>query len=96
MTIRVTKHVESETLHLPELKPMIGQDVDIVVTSANNGRDNAFWRSRSVDDLAREQGVGALSLRSGSEANWINAFEGFDEALDRWRSEEMETPDDKP
>ena len=29
--VRVRKHIESETLHLPELSPMIGTDVEIIV-----------------------------------------------------------------
>lgn len=29
--IRIRKKIESETLHLPELKPLIGQTVEIIV-----------------------------------------------------------------
>jgi hypothetical protein len=29
--IRVKAHIDSETLRLPELKPMIGMDVEIIV-----------------------------------------------------------------
>jgi hypothetical protein len=29
--IRIRKHLDSETLHLPELKPLIGKTVEIVV-----------------------------------------------------------------
>jgi hypothetical protein len=29
--IRIRKTIESETLHLPELKPLIGQTVEIIV-----------------------------------------------------------------
>lgn len=32
-TIRVHRRIESETLHLPELKPLIGQTVEIIVHS---------------------------------------------------------------
>lgn len=35
--IRIRKHVVSETLHLPELKPLIGKDVEILVQEENNG-----------------------------------------------------------
>jgi len=31
--IRVRKHIASETLHLPELKPLIGREVEIIVLS---------------------------------------------------------------
>jgi hypothetical protein len=30
-TIRIRKHLDSEILHLPELKPLIGKAVEIVV-----------------------------------------------------------------
>ena len=29
--IRIRKHIDSETLHLPELRPLIGKEVEIVV-----------------------------------------------------------------
>lgn len=32
--IRIRKHVDSETLHLPELAEMIGQDVEITIHPA--------------------------------------------------------------
>jgi hypothetical protein len=44
--IRIRKHVVSETLHLPELKPLIGKDVEILVreekVGANGRRDLAL------------------------------------------------------
>jgi hypothetical protein len=30
-TIRIETHIDSETLFLPQLKPMVGKDVEIVV-----------------------------------------------------------------
>lgn len=30
-TLRIHRHVDSETLHLPELRPLIGKDVEIIV-----------------------------------------------------------------
>jgi hypothetical protein len=29
--IRITRRVDSETLHLPELRPLMGRDVEIIV-----------------------------------------------------------------
>ncbi len=29
--IHLHKHLDSETLHLPELKPLVGKDVEIIV-----------------------------------------------------------------
>ena len=34
-SIRITRRLDSETLHLPELRPLIGHDVEIVVTEKN-------------------------------------------------------------
>ena len=33
-TIRIHRTLDSDTLHLPELKPLIGKTVDITVTEA--------------------------------------------------------------
>ena len=58
--LRIRTRVDSETLHVPELRALIGKDVEIIVledaatapaaTSAGNGkpgpRDDADWRSR--------------------------------------------------
>lgn len=33
-TIRIRKKLESDTLHLPELQPLIGKDVEITITEA--------------------------------------------------------------
>ena len=29
--IRIKRHLDSETLHIPELRPLLGKDVEIVV-----------------------------------------------------------------
>jgi hypothetical protein len=34
IAIRIQKRIESETLHLPELRPLVGHDVEIVVQEA--------------------------------------------------------------
>ena len=58
--LHIRTRVDSETLHLPELRPLIGKEVEIIVlertgtapaaTSGWNGepapRDGANWRSR--------------------------------------------------
>lgn len=30
-TIRIRKHIDSETLHLPERKPLVGRTVEITI-----------------------------------------------------------------
>ena len=37
-TVRVKRHLESETVHLPEARELIGKDVEIVVREVENGR----------------------------------------------------------
>src|SRR5687767_8530 len=36
--IRIHKHIDSETLHLPELKPLFGQTVEIVILDEEASR----------------------------------------------------------
>lgn len=42
--VRIRKGLESDTLHLPELRPMLGKDVEIIIledsaaATASNGR----------------------------------------------------------
>ena len=49
--IRIRKHIESDTLVLPELRSLIGKDAEIIVlvddgTGAANGRDlSAFFEA---------------------------------------------------
>jgi hypothetical protein len=41
--IRVRKTIDSETLHLPELKPLIGRTVDITVEEQPPAVRDEFW-----------------------------------------------------
>ncbi|MGH2607918.1 MAG: hypothetical protein ACRDHF_02410 [Tepidiformaceae bacterium] len=34
LLVRVRRHLDSETIHIPELKDLVGKDVDIVVKEA--------------------------------------------------------------
>jgi hypothetical protein len=43
--IRIHRRIDSETLHLPELRPLIGKAVEIVVTEEPE--------ARATDDAAR-------------------------------------------
>ena len=40
LTIRT--HVDSENLHLPELRPMIGKDVEMMIREMNNDRHSGL------------------------------------------------------
>ena len=57
--IRIRKHLNSDTLHLPELRGMIGHDVEITVVEQPELTREAgrkFWQTRSLEELAAEQG----------------------------------------
>ncbi len=43
--IRIHRHIDSETLHLPELRPLIGKTVEIVITEGSE--------AKAVDEAAR-------------------------------------------
>ena len=91
--IRIRKKIDSDTLHIPELQSMMGQEVEIVVQQASpNSVDQvdpqAFWTSKTVDQLAAEQGVGPFSFDDPRRVVFTEEeFEGFDEALEQWRKE---------
>jgi hypothetical protein len=92
--IRVKRKIDSDTLHIPELRSMIGRDVEIIVledqpTSSAIGQvdPQAFWKGKTVDELAKEQGVGPLKTLVSPVASQFTPedWEGFDEALEAER-----------
>jgi hypothetical protein len=91
--IRIRKKIDSETIHIPELRPMIGRDVEIIVledrpSSLDEIDPQAFWKAKSVDELAKEQGVGVYSFNDPNRVVFTEEdFEGFDEQLEEWRKE---------
>jgi hypothetical protein len=93
--IRIRKKIDSETIHIPELRPMIGHEVEIIVvddrqTAASvDGVDpNAFWKGKTIDELAAEQGVAPYSSDDPRRVTFSEEdFEGFDETLEAWRNE---------
>ena len=95
-TIRIRRRIESETLHLPELKGLVGQEVEITVraapTAPRSGPDVPpydFWHGPSAAEQAAAQGVKPIrsieELRGKDLAD--DAFEGFEETLRQWRQE---------
>ena len=91
--IRIRRKIDSETLHIPELRGMIGREVEIIVLedkpSSIEGIDpQAFWKDKTVDELAAEQGVGPYSFQDPNRIIFTEEdFEGFDETLEQWRNE---------
>jgi len=43
--IFIRKKIDSETLHLPELKPLIGKTVEIVVTEQPPAEETDRWQA---------------------------------------------------
>ncbi len=87
-TIRIRKHLDSDTLHLPELRAMIGQDVEITVVEQSDltqesGRQ--FWQSHSLDELAVEYGYSVRSFEDLRGTFSAEDFKGFDEFLEEIR-----------
>jgi hypothetical protein len=91
--IRIRRKIDSETLHIPELRPMIGHEVEIIVledrpSSVDQVDPQAFWKGKTVDELAKEQGVGVYSFNDPNRIVFTEEdFEGFDEQLEEWRKE---------
>lgn len=83
--IRVYARIESETLHLPELKPLIGRAVEIIVLdqvpSQVSPRDEFYGRIRLSRPETPEERV---AERQDLESMRRDArFERFWEMLDR-------------
>jgi hypothetical protein len=91
--IRIRQRLESETIHLPDVAPLIGREVEIIVraTSApSDGADRtripAVPQNLTLAALAAAQGVQPVErfedvLGPGEGAD----FEGFDEWLEEQR-----------
>src|SRR4051812_15015835 len=100
MTLRVRRKIDSDTLHIPELASMIGHEVEIIVvdeqapsdaepparSSVDDVDPQAFWRGKSVEELANEQGVGPYRVDDPDRYVFTaEDFEGFDEWLEQER-----------
>jgi hypothetical protein len=57
--IRITRRLDSETLHLPELRPLIGHDIEIVVTDKDRASKAAVPGARAASILASADRAGA-------------------------------------
>jgi hypothetical protein len=45
MTIHVTREILSEHLELPELRPFIGKQVEIIIQETSKPRDRSRWQA---------------------------------------------------
>ena len=83
--IRIRKHLDSDTLHLPELRGMIGHDVEITVVEQSELTREAgrkFWQTRSLDELAAEQGYVSRTFDELKGPFSTEEFEGFDKYVE--------------
>jgi len=90
--IRVIRHLDSDTLHLPELLPLIGRDVEIIVRERGNAIAAAakeFGNPPTLDELAARQGITGPppTFEQLTGMGLEDAFDGFDETLESWRKE---------
>ena len=78
--IRIHRKLDSETLHLPELRPLIGREVEIIVlderapnvqfTPGTGDWDAAL---RAVKELIANDGFDFEAVRLQNECDWKHA-----------------------
>jgi hypothetical protein len=105
MTIRIRKKIDSETLHLPELRQLIGKVVDITVeeeASAPVGGSAApvpmsreaseeFWNPPSLEEIMRRQGK--VPGQGVPFEELLGSFNDQDfEGFDEWLEETRRQP----
>ena len=85
-TIHIRKHLDSDTLHLPELRELIGHDVEITVKDAATALAAEYWNPPSLEELAKRQGFrGPFSIKDASGSLADADWEGFDGWLEEQR-----------
>ena len=80
--IRVRTHIDSETLHLKELKPLIGKDVEIIFLETTTKKTG-----KKCDARKSKKGWFTRNFGTGRDMD----FDGFEEAREKWRREDIET-----
>ena len=85
--IRVKTVIDSDTLHLPQLRALIGHSVEIIVVDQEpTPNQGDFWKNRTVDELAAMQGVTSPKSLEELYGDWNDEdFEGFEQAVRNWR-----------
>jgi hypothetical protein len=94
--VRIVKRLESETLHLPELRPLLGKDVEIIVLdqSADPLESDEFWQNRSIEELEAMQGLSGPTDLNRIFGGWPEdqLDDGFERVLEQWRAPESDGP----
>ncbi|MBI3830464.1 MAG: hypothetical protein HY291_13170 [Planctomycetes bacterium] len=101
--IRIRKHLDSATLHLPQLRPLIGKNVEITVKERRQRAERArkpitlkpvpAWMPpcKTPRQCMLEQGKKPMTIadmRGGWPKDELN--DGFEEALKEWRRQEVD------
>jgi len=99
--LRIRKRLSGPIPELPELTPLIGKDLEIIVldeasqVAPDPNANGSFWNPKSAQELADERGIKPIQsieqLRGGED--FADAFEGFDEAVDEWRRQPWRSED---
>ena len=90
--IRIKAHIDSETLRLPELKPLIGKDVEIIVLEEVRGAEPP--RKTPAKTARKKQPKTGWFTRNFGSGRDMD-FDGFDEDREKRRQEGLRTRDDR-
>jgi hypothetical protein len=90
--LRIRKRLEAPIPELPELTPLIGKDLEIIVLEETApvvpgpSENGSFWNPKSAQELADERGIKPIeSIEQLRDEEFADAFDGFEEALEEWR-----------
>ncbi|HZL36551.1 MAG TPA: hypothetical protein VFC78_14625 [Tepidisphaeraceae bacterium] len=88
--IRIRKHLNAPIPEFPELTPMVGMTVEMMVLQeAERIRMPAydFFHGPTADELAAQQGVHPIDTLEQLQASdeLRDAFEGFEDTFRLWR-----------
>ena len=100
--VRIRKRLTAPIPELPELTPLVGKTVEIIVLedaeqTAPRPAESDFWRSPSLEEVTAVRGkkppVDFDQLKGGWPEEEVN--DGFEEAVDRWRREPWRREDEQ-
>ncbi len=88
--IRIRKRLDSQVVDLPELAPLVGKTVQITVVEEVPGQPASnYWRNRSIEELANEQGIEGSATLEDLRGIWPEdqRDDDFEQDLERLRSQ---------
>jgi hypothetical protein len=89
--IRIRQKIESETLHLPQVRPMIGHDVEIIIVDRAQVAGASNGDSPSLDEVAAAQGNRPVRRLEELLGGWPEdqRDDDFEQAREQWRAESI-------